>query len=460
MFRSLSGRLIVLTVVFVMIAEVLIFVPSVARFRQDYLLARLERAQIASLSLLANDMIDPDLEAELLETAGIYNVVLRRDDTRQLILSSSVPSPISETFDLHAPSMWTLIRDAALCLIVGEDKTIRVIGAPLYQAGSLIEITLSTAPLRQEMFAYGLRVLWLSAFISFITAGLLFMVTRFILVRPIRAVVNHMRDYAKNPSDGQKAIRPSATIIELREAEEGLAQLETQVAQSLKERQRLAQLGEAVAKISHDLRNILTSVQLFADRIEMIDDPQAKRVAPKLVAGVSRAINLTEGALAYGKAQEPPPRLSLVSLSALVDEVIESEPLAMLGKVSFMNEVAADFNLRADGEQLYRILQNLTRNAILAIDQTGKEGSITFQAHEDDVQWTIEISDTGPGLPAKAREYLFQPFQGGARRGGIGLGLAICQELAIGHGGRLNLKASDQNGTTFELTLPKANAIL
>jgi signal transduction histidine kinase len=356
--------------------------------------------------------------------------------------------------------MWELIRDAGLCLVVGEDKTIRVIGAPLYQAGSLIEITLSTAPLRQEMFAYGLRVLWLSAFISFITAGLLFMVTRLILVRPIRAVVDHMRDYAKNPSDWQKAIRPSATIIELREAEEGLAQLETQVAQSLKERQRLAQLGEAVAKISHDLRNILTSVQLFADRIEMIDDPQAKRVAPKLVAGVSRAINLTEGALAYGKAQEPPPRLSLVPLATLVDEVIESEPLAMSGKVTFLNEVAGDFSLRADSEQLYRILQNLTRNAILAIEQTGKEGSIRFQAHENEDAWTIEISDTGPGLPPKAREYLFQPFQGGARRGGIGLGLAICQELASGHGGRLVLKASDETGTTFELSLPKANAIL
>ena len=83
MLNSLSGRFLILTTVFVMLAEVMVFVPSVARFRQDYLLGHLERAQIASLSLLANDMIDADLEGELLRNAGVYNVVLRRDEARQ-----------------------------------------------------------------------------------------------------------------------------------------------------------------------------------------------------------------------------------------------------------------------------------------------------------------------------------------------------------------------------------------
>ena len=66
MLNSLSGRFLILTTVFVMLAEVLIFVPSIARFRQDYLASRLERAQIASLALLADDMLDSALEAELL----------------------------------------------------------------------------------------------------------------------------------------------------------------------------------------------------------------------------------------------------------------------------------------------------------------------------------------------------------------------------------------------------------
>ena len=94
MLNTLSGRFLVLTTVFVMLAEVLIFVPSVARFREDYLLARLERAQIASLALLADDMISEDLEAELLRNAEVYNVVLRRDEVRQLMLSSEMPAPL------------------------------------------------------------------------------------------------------------------------------------------------------------------------------------------------------------------------------------------------------------------------------------------------------------------------------------------------------------------------------
>src|SRR6056297_2169188 len=101
MVNSLSGRFLLLTIIFVMIAEVLIFVPSVARFREDYLLARLERAQIASLALEADDMISRDLERELLRNAEVYNVVLRRDEIRQLALSSPIPSPISATFDLR-----------------------------------------------------------------------------------------------------------------------------------------------------------------------------------------------------------------------------------------------------------------------------------------------------------------------------------------------------------------------
>ena len=103
MLNSLSGRFLILTTVFVMLAEVLIFVPSVARFREDYLLLRLERAQIASLALLANDMIEETLEAELLQNAGVYNVVLRRDEVRQLMLSSDIPSPVTATYDLRNP---------------------------------------------------------------------------------------------------------------------------------------------------------------------------------------------------------------------------------------------------------------------------------------------------------------------------------------------------------------------
>src|SRR6056297_3323585 len=230
--NSLSGRFLILTIIFVMIAEVLIFVPSVARYREDYLLARLERAQIASLSLLANDMIDADLERELLENAGVLNVVLRRDEVRQLVLSSPIPQPIESTFDLRDPGAPELILDALARLADPEDRVIRVIGNPVQDAGLLIEVTLETAPLRAALIDYGLRILLLSAVISGVTAALLFLAVRMLLVKPIRGVVEAMKSYAEAPEDARRIIEPSARVTELHEAETTLRSLQTDLTTS------------------------------------------------------------------------------------------------------------------------------------------------------------------------------------------------------------------------------------
>jgi hypothetical protein len=177
--NTLSGRFLLLTVAFVMLAEVLIFVPSVARFRADYLLLKLERAQIASLATLATDkMISAELEKELLANAGVFNVVLRRDEVRQLVLSSEIPEPIYATYDLRMDGPWQLIRDAMAQILDPQNRVIRVIGNPVQEAGLLIEITTETAPLRSALLEYGGRILVLSALISAVTAVLLFLAVR------------------------------------------------------------------------------------------------------------------------------------------------------------------------------------------------------------------------------------------------------------------------------------------
>ncbi|MDU8912243.1 HAMP domain-containing sensor histidine kinase [Aestuariicoccus sp. MJ-SS9] len=455
MLNSLSGRFLILTTIFVMLAEVLIFVPSVARFREDYLLARLERAQIASLALLADDMIDPDLEEELLANAGVFNVVLRRDEARQLVLSSPMPGRIGGSYDLRDAGALELIRDAMIRLATPEPEVIRIIGNPLRDAGLLIEVTMDTADLRTAMIDYGLRILVLSAVISVITALLLFLAVRVLLVKPIKGVVGHMQSYSAAPEDAHRIIQPSASVRELREAEEALQSLQTQLTQALKQKERLAQLGGAVARVSHDLRNILTSAQLFTDRIEMSEDPTVKRMAPKLVNSITRAVSLCESTLAFGRAEEPAPTLTLFNLASLVGEVIEAERLA-IGEhdLSLSEDIPANLMVRGDPEQLYRALSNLVRNARQAIVGSGQPGEINIRARAEEADWLIQITDTGPGLPPKARDHLFQPFQGGARKGGSGLGLAIVSELVRGHGGTLKLARSDETGTCFEIRLP------
>ncbi len=446
-----------------MLAEVLIFVPpSVARFREDYLRNRLERAQIASLALLAEDMIDPSLEAELLENAEVFNVVLRRDEVRELMLSSTLPGPVAGNFDLRENMPWALIMDAMMRLAQPEDQVIRVIGEPVREGGLVIEVTMATGPpLRAAMIDYGRNIFLLSLVISVFTAVLLFLAVRRLMVRPIKGgVVEHMASYAEAPEDARTIIEPSAGVTELREAEEALKTMQTHLTHSLKQKERLAQLGGgAVARISHDLRNILTTAQLFADRMEMSEDPGVKRAAPKLVNSITRAVNLCESTLAFGKAEEPAPMLTRVVLAELAGEVFDSERLAS-GEhdISYGGEdiPPADMVVRADPEQVYRVLGNLVRNARQAIIASGKPGGeISMRATESDAEWTICVEDTGPGLPPKAQELLFQPFAGTNRRGGTGLGLAIAAELIRGHGGRLELERTGPDGTGFAIHLPK-----
>lgn len=456
--NSLSGRFLILTTVFVMLAEILIFVPSIARFREDFLLNRLERAQIASLALLADDMLADDLEAELLENAGVYNVVLRRDEVRQLMLSSPIPEQITNTYDLRDAGPWILIRDAMTRIFTVENEVIRVIGEPVKRAGLLIEVTMESAPLRMAMVDYGLRILGLSFVISIITASLLFLAVRVVLVRPIKSVVGYMQRYASAPEDARGIISPSSKVTELREAEEALQMLQTDLTQALKQRERLAQLGGAVAKVSHDLRNILTSAQLFTDRIEASDDPLVKRMAPKLVNSITRAVSLCESTLAFGRAEEPAPTLNMIKVCDIAADVAASEQLAVADAcVEIANEVPDDLIARADPEQLYRVIMNLVRNARQALVASGKPGRIVIVGCELESIWCIEVSDTGPGLPPKARENLFTPFEGGVRKGGSGLGLAISQELVRGHGGDLVLKDTGPDGTTFEIRLPRGD---
>jgi signal transduction histidine kinase len=460
-YRTLSGRFLLLTVAFVMLAEVLIFLPSIARFRYDVLTERLKMAQIAALTQLAvEDVVSPELEIELLANAGVFNVVLRRDEVRQLVLSSPVPGEIAGSYDLRTASSWALIRDAVQVALDPQNKVIRVIGNPVQEGGELIEITMDTEALRKQLLDFGLRILLLSALISAVTAVLLFIAVQRLLVTPIRRVVRHMQAYAEAPEDARRVISPTADVMELRVAEEALAQMQTQLTGALRQKERLAQLGGAVAKISHDLRNILTTAQLFADRLEGSADPVVARSAPKLIGSISRAVSLCESTLAFGRAEEAPPALKRFALAPLIGEVAEGEGLAGDGPVTCLIDVAPGLMLRADPEQLYRVLSNLIRNARQALEAQvqagGQPGVIEVSAGEDDADWWIRVGDSGPGMPPKAREHLFAAFQGGARKGGSGLGLAIAAELIRGHGGRLDLLRSDAEGTEFMIRLPKA----
>ena len=455
---SLSRRLLVLTIVFVMLSEVLIFVPSIANFRKTRLEQNLAAAQIAALALEAtpDNMVSPALRQELLRNAQVFAVALHRDASRRLILSEEMPPAIDARYDLRTAMAPGLVLDAFVTLAAARPRTIEVVGYPRFGAGESIAIVMDETPLRLAMWRYGIDIFWLSFAISVMTACLVFLSLHVVFVRPMRRITRSMIAFRRNPEDARRVISPSPREDELGIAERELNRMQEEIRGTLNQKARLAALGAAVSTINHDLRNILANTQLISDRLGAVNDPTVQHLAPRLFTSIDRAIALCTNTLRFGRAEEEPPHRVHFPLAPLVDEVGRVAGLPEDGRIRWLNGVRDDMLVDADPEHMFRILLNLGRNAVQAIiDGRGGRGEIRIAASEKGGHVHIVMSDTGPGLPEKARAHLFEAFSGSARAGGTGLGLAIADELARMHGGRIRLLVTGEDGTSFLICIPQ-----
>lgn len=452
---SLSSRLLLLTILFVMLAEILIYLPSMARFRISYLEARIELADQAALALLAapNAMVSAELEDELLRNVGGKLVAMRRQESNALILSDRQELPmLGKPVDLSNWMWWEAIVDAVVTLSGNADRFIRVVGPSPRDPQTRIELVLPTAPLADALRDFSWRIFSLSLLISLVTAGLVYLSLQWLLVRPMQRLIGSIVGFRAAPEDARQIIRPSARRDELGLAEHELHMMQQDLRHALTQRARLAQLGIAVSKISHDLRNMLASAQLVSDRLAASDDPTVRQVAPRLVSAVDRAIALCAQTLRYGKAEERAPQPEIIMLRDFVEDVAAGLGLTDDASIRWHNAVPEDLSLPADAEHLYRVLNNLMRNAVQAMPENG---DLRVAAAISGNEAVIEIADTGSGLNETAQSHLFEPFRGG-RNGGTGLGLAIARELVRAHGGELELARSGPLGTTFRIRLPIA----
>lgn len=459
---SLSRRLLVLTILFVMLSEVLIFVPSVANFRKTRLEQNLAAAQIAALALEAtpDNMVSPMLRQELLRNAQVFAVALHRDAGRRLVLSEEMPPAIDAHYDLRTAMAPRLILDAFVTLAAARPRVIEVIGYPRFGAGESISVIMDETPLRLAMWRYGIDIFWLSIAISVMTACLVFLSLHIVFVRPMRRITQNMVAFRRNPEDARRVIVPSSREDELGTAERELSLMQEEIRETLNQKARLAALGAAVSKISHDLRNILANAQLISDRLGAVDDPTVQHLAPRLFASIDRAIALCANTLRFGRADEKPPHRVRFPLALLVDEVGLVAGLPEDGRIRWLNEVPGDMLIDADPEHMFRILLNMGRNAVQAlIDGRRGMGEIRIAATEVEGHVHVVMSDTGPGLPEKARAHLFEAFAGSARAGGTGLGLAIADELARIHGGGIALLATGEGGTSFRICIPRGESL-
>jgi signal transduction histidine kinase len=455
---GLSGKLLVLTILFVMIAEVLIYVPSIANFRLTWLNDRLASARTAALVLDAapSGMVPESLARQILDSIGAKAVAMKMGNQRRLLAIANTVPPIDQDFDLREVTTFAAIYDAFQTMLETTNDTIRVVGAaPM--GGEFIEIVIDESPLRAAMQRYSANILLLSLFISATTAALLYLALHYLFVRPMRRVTANMIAFREDPENPARVIVASGRQDEIGTTESELATMQHDLASMLHQKSRLAALGLAVSKINHDLRNLLASAQLFSDQLSSLPDPKVQRFAPKLMRALERAIAFCQATLSYGRAQEPAPDRRQIPLAPLVAEVHETLGLAPDAPIRWISAVERGLMVEADPDQLFRILLNLARNAVHALESRAAKDpgrdQIRITGRREGAVVVIEVSDTGPGFSERARAHLFEAFQGSTHPGGAGLGLAIAAELVRAHGGDIRL-VEGTIGATFRITIP------
>lgn len=455
---GLSGKLLLLTIPLVMIAEVLIYVPAIANFRLNRLNDRLAAANTAALMLDAAPlgMVPDSLARQILHSIGARAVAIKMGQQRRLLASADLPPTIDHDIDMRSMTVWSAIVDSFEVMLERGNQAIRVIGAAPGDA-QYIEVVIDELPLRQAMYRFSRNMLLVSLVITVLTTALVYLALHYLFVRPMRRLTASLVRFHENPESPAQIIVPSHRGDEIGIAERELSDMQHDLVSMLHQKSRLAALGLAVSKINHDLRNLLASSQLLSDQLASVPDPRVQRFAPKLMRSLERAIALCQSTLSYGRAQEAAPDRRMILIDPVVAEVRESAGLASDTSVTWISAIERGLTIDADPDQLFRVLLNLVRNAAQAMENYSRSDAATQQiritGRREGSVAIMEISDTGPGVPQQARDHLFEAFQTSGRPGGSGLGLAIAAELVRAHGGDIHL-VEGTIGATFRIAIP------
>ena len=457
---GLAARLIVLIAGFVMIAEVMIYVPAIANMRYNWVRHHQAGAATAAWVMMnaPDKLLSDDFSRELLKNVDARLIVLDQNGTRRILAAGDLPTKVDEVDDLR-DSDWPNLLGAVYRSVVSPPGRVLTFVGPVPGSSDLIEVTMDEAPLKHAIGMFSRRLLIYSLIVSVIVATLAAMAMHRMILAPVRRLTDSIVEFGADPDDRSRIIKPSAAPHEIGQAERALAVMQEALALELSQKKNLANLGLAVAKINHDMRNMLSAAQILSDRLANLTDPLAQRLAPKLVATLDRAIRFCQATLTYGRAADEPPRPRRLSLRAIVTEAAETVAPVAHSPVRVENEVPSDFELAADAEQMFRVLLNLIRNGVEAVERAGAAPGrlpmVVVRAWRESAMTIIEVADTGPGIPVMLRPKIFSAFQNSTRPGGTGLGLAIVADLVRAHGGTIALRDSeDWPGACFRIALP------
>ena len=459
--RRLSSKLLLLTIGFVMLAEMLLFIPSAGLFRQNWLAERAEQAGLLAQALTGV----PDYEASAVLTeqfmadTDVLQMSAKRKGMTELILGEA-PEEIKNivSIDLREITRFpSLIAPFQDIFSSGQETLLIKAMSPVYGQDAL-ELLIPRDKLRIALVRYLKNIFWLSLIIAIITGILIYWSMSALIIRPVKKLAEDMTAFREDPERRRPEKGRPKRKDEIGQLEREFIDMKQSQRAAFHQRERLAGLGLAVAKINHDLRNVLASALLISDRLSMNPDEKMADMGERLTRTVERGIGLTEDVLSYSKAETADPQIQDTRIAFTAGEAA-ADVIAQFPGTKFRNMIPTDLMVQTDPDHAYRIFHNLFRNAAQAMAaHDGPTRRLQVNAEILDGLAELRISDTGPGLPARAKDNLFQAFSGAqahsANTKSTGLGLSISKELAKAQGGDLNLMSSDESGTRFLLTLP------
>ena len=421
------------------VAEILIFIPSASHFQYRWFETQWQHFLVQFDKQSESDIttLQASYQAQARQSAITFHTpefVCWSDDGAHITAIGEKPEIITslDLADYHLRHIFMAIS----IISGGGPDTVMVFDS---RQDSLFKASWSTSLIRAELQNYALRILGLTFVIGLIIIAPLYYFLSAKFVKPLRVMTKHMEEFAADPSQLREPINLNHISGEISEIGAALSAMTEDVRRALRHQERLADIGEATAKINHDLRNILMSATLVTDILMASDDPKIQRVAPHIERAISDAASMTQNMMDYlSEPQTESP--SDFTLSDMVENLSHDTKL----KVKLHGADA----LHGTPAIFYRLLLNLARNARAAQAQT-----LTIDIWRAGHFAVIDISDDGPGIAPELKAHIFSAFYSG-RKSTTGLGLAIAKDLAIAMGGDLRLSRSSAHGSEFRLSVP------
>jgi len=458
---SLSARVFWLTVGIILVVDLLVMMPSMGREWQSFVEGKMAQAELVAILVPSADALENERTRDALSAlSGTVAITVIGGGEEIPILPENGKLRQDPDVDLDHFGLWGSVWQADReALGLGAPYVPVVAKLPL-RPDTQIEVVLSQAQVAARLRSYAGQMVAYAAAVALITGGLVYLVLDRLLVKPMRIMTASIVAFRRYPEyarlSGLKWLSAKSDDEIARAAQE-LVIMQDDLRTALWRNARLAALGTIVAKISHDLRNILGSALLLAERLRDSNDPTVKQPANALTTVIERAVELVSRTVDEASGRPPPVSRSPLLMRELVDEVAafirQGEDAQSGSWMAIENLVPAGLVLPLDRTQMYRVLVNLLQNAA----EAGASRAILKTEDADGVTQLV-VADNGPGLPRKAVAELFRPFTESGREGGTGLGLAIARDLVRAHGGDLLLRKTGPEGTEFVMSLPSMDA--